>query len=114
MQFMFDKRFGDMKTCPKCAVVDPSYYRVKGRKCYECKDCGNQIYPLANSIFHKSDTPLKSWFFSIYLFSASKNGVSAKELERHLGVTYKTAWRMCKLIRSLMAEGNNMVSGDVE
>ena len=114
LQFMFDKRFGDMIVCPKCAVVEPSYYRVRGRKCYECKDCGNQIHPLANSIFHKSETPLKSWFYAIYLFSASKNGVSAKELERHLGVTYKTAWRMCKLIRSLMAQDDNILGGDVE
>jgi transposase len=102
LQFMFDKRYGNMTACTKCGVTNPSYYRVRNRKCYECKDCGYQIHPLANTIFHKSDTSLKSWFYAIYLFSASKNGVSAKELERHLGVTYKTAWRIAKHIRLLM------------
>ncbi|GAI69364.1 unnamed protein product, partial [marine sediment metagenome] len=52
--------------------------------------------PLADTIFHKSSTSLKDWFYSLYLFSVSKNGVSAKELERQLGVTYKCAWRIAK------------------
>jgi transposase len=64
--------------------------------------CGNQISPLANTIFHKSETPLKKWFYAMYMFSASRNGVSGKELERTLGVTYKTAWRMCMQIRLMM------------
>lgn len=72
------------------------------KKTFECKDCGNQISPLANTIFHKSDTPLRSWFFAVYMFSVGKNGVSAKELERALGITYKCAWRIAKQIRSLM------------
>lgn len=114
LQFIFEKRYGSLKACPKCGVAEPSYYRVRGRKCYECQDCGHQIHPLANSIFHKSNTPLKSWFYAIYLFSASKNGVSAKELERHLGVTYKTAWRIAKQIRLLMEQDDEILTGDVE
>lgn len=114
LQFMFDKRYSDLSACYKCGVAAPIYYRVKGRKCFECKDCGYQIHPLANTIFHKSDTPLKSWFFAIYLFSASKNGVAAKELERHLDVTYKTAWRMAKHIRMLMEQDGDKLSGIVE
>lgn len=54
------------------------------------------------------------WFYAIYLFSQSKNGVAAKELERQLGVTYKTAWRMAKAIRGLMKEGDIKLSGVVE
>lgn len=99
---MFKQRYGNMSVCPKCGVSEPKYYRIRGRKAFECKDCGNQISPLANTIFHKSNTPLRSWFYVMFMFSVSKNGVSAKEVERTLGVTYKTAWRMAKLVRSLM------------
>ena len=115
LDFMFKQAYGSMPACPKCGVVEPSYYRVRSRKCYECKDCGNQIHPLGSTIFHKSSTSLRDWFYVIYLFSVSKNGVSAKEVERHLGVTYKTAWRIAKQVRALMAQGGNSpLSGVVE
>ncbi len=90
------------------------YYKVKARKCYSHKTTKHQIHPLADTIFHKSSTSLVDWFFAIYLMSASKNGVSAKELERHLGVTYKTAWRIGHQIRSLMEQDTNPFSGVVE
>jgi len=114
LDFMFSQAYGNMPACPKCGVVEPSYYRVRGRKCYECKDCGSQIHPLGTTIFHKSSTSLRDWFYVIYLFSVSKNGVSAKEVERHLGVTYKTAWRIAKQVRMLMLEGGSPLSGVVE
>ncbi len=65
-------------------------------------------------IFDHSPTPLTKWFYALYLFSVSKNGVSAMELQRHLGVTYKTAWRMCNQIRWLMQQSGNPLSGIVE
>lgn len=108
---VFQNRYGDVTTCPKCGVVDTKFYRVTGRKCYACMHCGYQLHPLAQTIFHKSETPLKLWFYAMYLFSVSKNGVSAKELERHLGVTYKTAHRMARLIRSLMSESTDTPFG---
>lgn len=114
LDYMFEQAYGSLVACSKCGVADPSYYRVKNRKCYECKDCGNQIHPLANTIFHKSSTSLRDWFYVIYLFSVAKNGVSAKEVERHLGVTYKCAWRIAKQVRMLMFQGNNPLSGIVE
>ncbi len=114
LEYMFEQVYGTIPACPKCGIVNSSYYRVRGRKCFECKDCGNQIHPLANTIFHKSSTPLRDWFYVIFLFSVAKNGVSAKEVERHLGVTYKTAWRIAKHVRTLMLEGNNPLSGVVE
>lgn len=111
---IFQERYGDVTICPHCGVIDTKFYRVSGRKCYACMHCGYQLHPLAETIFHKSSTPLKSWFYAIYLFSVSKNGVAAKELERHLGVTYKTAHRMARQIRSLMANTNPKISGNVE
>lgn len=114
LEAVFQNRFGDLKDCPKCGAIDTKFYRVKKRQCYACMHCGYQLHPLANTIFRKTTTPLKDWFYAIYLFSVSKNGVSAKELERHLGVTYKTAWRMCKQIRLLMEQENEKLSGTVE
>jgi len=114
LDYLFEQAFSNMIACPKCGVANPNYYRVRNRKCYECKDCGNQIHPLANTIFHKSSTVLKDWFYIIYLFSVAKNGVSAKEVERHLGVTYKCAWRIAKQVRELMQDSRIILSGTVE
>lgn len=114
LDFMFQQQYGNLPACLKCGVANPRYYRVKGRKCYECNDCGYQLSPLANTIFHKSETPLKKWFFAMFMFSVSRNGVSAKELERTLGVTYKTAWRMAKQIRLMMQQDGTKLSGIVE
>lgn len=111
---IFQRRYGHVTTCPKCAVVNTKFYKVSGRKCYACMHCGYQLHPLSQTIFHKSSTPLRSWLYAIYLFSVAKNGVSAKELERHLGVTYKTAHRMATQIRKLMEQNNDQLSGDVE
>ncbi len=114
LDYMFGQVYGKLAACTHCGVVNPRYYRVRGRKCYACNDCGYQLSPLANTIFHKSETPLTKWFYAIYLFGVGKNGVSAKELERHLGVTYKTAWRMAKQIRTMMQQGGSPLSGTVE
>lgn len=111
---IFENRYGDVKDCPRCSVIDTTFHRVTGRKCYACAHCGYQLHPLAQTIFHKSSTSLTDWFYAIYLFSVSKNGVAAKELERHLGVTYKTAHRMARQIRSLMLQDGNMLTGVVE
>lgn len=101
---IFENRYGDLEACPKCGASNPKFYRVKQRTAYACKDCGYQLYPLAGTIFNKTTVSLKSWFYAIYLFSMSKNGVAAKELVRHIGVSYPTAHRMEMKIRSLMQD----------
>ena len=110
LKYIFNARFGGMK-CPNCDRR--TFYQVKGRKAFACA-CGYQINPTANTIFHKSDTKLKDWFFAIYLFSNAKNGVSSKELQRHLGCTYKTAWRIASKIRGLMKQNSDKLSGVIE
>jgi transposase-like protein len=110
---MFERRFGNLGACPKCKKQS-NFYKIRDRKCYACQFCGYQLHPLADTIFHKSATPLKLWFYAIYLFSTSRNGVSAKELQRQLGVTYKTAWRMASQIRALMTGNDDMLNGTVE
>ena len=72
------------------------------------------MLPLADTIFHKSSTSLKNWFYAIFLFANAKNGVSAKELQRHTGVTYKCAWRMAKQIRLLFNKSDSKLSNTIE
>ncbi len=103
-------RFPDPYTCPKCQTVQ-KFYPVKGRTAYACNFCGHHIFPLAGTIFEKSTTPLDLWFFAMYLMTQTRSGTSAKQLERMLGVTYKTAWRVFKQIRILMASPGSMIDG---
>jgi len=111
---IFNNYYGELKACPSCGVIGSKFYRLKGRKAYSCEFCRYQIHPLAGTIFHKSDTLLTKWLYAIYLFSVSKNGVSALELQRHLSVTYKTAWRIGKKIRDLMSQNQDKLSGIIE
>jgi transposase len=101
LDFLFKTRWPNGGTCPECGKKD-CFYAIDKRRSYGCSWCGYQLYPTAGTIFHKSTTSLVSWFFAIFLMSTSRNGVAAKELERQLGVTYKTAWRMAHEIRKLM------------
>ena len=98
----------------KCGGEFTKHHRLTSRKAFTCDRCGTHVYPLAGTIFEKSTTPLKSWFYAMYLMSTTRAGISAKQLERELGVTYKTAWRMFKQIRSLMAEEIGPLRGTVE
>lgn len=108
-------RYGDQTECPKCEKTS-KFHRVRGRRQYACQYCGHQIAPCAGTVFEKSRTSLKDWFYAMYLFTSSRHGVPAKELERQLGVTYKTAWRMGHQLRKLMqqADHGGMLGGHVE
>ena len=108
LQYIFDNRYGDLKTCPKCGVVGTKFYRIKTRMSFKCATCLQHIYPLRGTIFEKSTTPLTDWFHALYLLSVSKNGVSALEIERQVAVSYKTAHRMAKMIRVLMHENGKL------
>lgn len=112
LEFLFQLRYSDV-TCPKCGRKN-AYHRRKGTSHYVC-NCGkHSISPKAGTIFAKSDTDLFNWFFAIFLMSQSRNGVAGKELQRHLGVTYKCAWRMAKQIRLIMQENDHMLFGEIE
>ncbi len=105
--------YPDGITCRKCGIVRP-HAKLTNRKAYSCDYCGTHVYPLAGTIFEKSSTPLKSWFYAMYIMGSTRCGISAKQLERELGVTYKTAWRMFDQIRKLMAEDGGLLQGEVE
>lgn len=108
LDFIFNNRYPKGLSCPKCDKS--AFHAVEGRRSYACA-CGFQVYPTEGTIFHKSPTPLTLWFHAIFLMSQSKNGVAAKELQRHLGVTYKCAWRIAKQIRLLMSPDGGPLGG---
>jgi len=109
-------RYGENCACPVCGVAEPTFYRIRSRRAFKCKDCEAHIYPCAGTIFEKSRTPLKLWFHAMYMFTASRNGVAATELSRQLGVTYKCAWRMGHALRTLMndVDEKRQLKGEVE
>src|SRR5437879_7434525 len=101
---------GRITQCEKCGV-ERKHYRIKGRTAFSCDHCGTQIYPLAGTIMEKTTTPLKTWFYAMYLMGSTRCGISAKQIQRECGVTYKTAWRMFKQIRSLLSESDMQLEG---
>src|SRR5712692_5059745 len=101
LQAILQRRYGNAEACPQCGVVG-KLTRIEGRRAFACME-GCHIYPCAGTIFEKSPTPLTDWFYAIYLMTATRNGVSGKELQPQLGVTYKCAWRIGHQLRILMA-----------
>jgi len=108
-------RFGASLDCPKCGKHG-KFHRIKRHPAYECAWCGHEIYPMVGTPFERSRTSLQKWFYAMYLFTTTRNGVAAKELQRQLSVTYKTAWRMGHQIRKHMTkvDGEPPLTGHVE
>ena len=99
--------------CPKCGKVR-KHYKLKNRTQYSCGHCGHQFSPLKGTIFENSKTPLVYWFYAMFVMIQTRSGLSACQLQRELGVTYKTAWTMLHTIRTLMREDQYFEKGIVE
>ncbi|HXP82870.1 MAG TPA: IS1595 family transposase [Verrucomicrobiae bacterium] len=111
LEYMKEQRWpGGIAYCEKCDRKT-KHHRIVGRTAYSCDYCGTQIYPLAGTIFEKTTTSLKLWFYAAYLMGSTRCGISAKQIQRETGVTYKTAWRMFKQIRTLLSEGDMHLEG---
>ncbi len=108
-------RFGNPMYCPKCGA-EGQFAKLKKLPAYACPTCGHHIHPMVGTPFERSHTPLQKWFYAMYLFTTTRHGVPAKELQRQLGVTYKCAWRMGHQIRKYMAnvDGDPPLGGHVE
>src|SRR5262245_59454509 len=96
-------RLAEMPHCPGCGG-EPKFYRLAKRRAFSCQHCGHHYYPCVGTPFEDSRTSLLTWFYAAYLFTQSRHGVPAKELERQLGVTYKCAWRIARKLRELMTD----------
>jgi transposase-like protein/predicted RNA-binding Zn-ribbon protein involved in translation (DUF1610 family) len=111
-------RFGGTKIdCPSCGAVGAQFHKLRDRRVYACPECLFQIAPTANTILQDTRTPLVSWFYAMWLFCTTRHGVSGKELQRQLGVTYKTAYRMGMQIRKLTEKADSfdtMLAGHIE
>lgn len=107
-------KFPNGVTCKKCSVIT-NHYLLQTRPALSCSKCHTQTRPLKGTIFEKTTTPLKLWFYAFFVMIHSKGGISAKGLQRQLGVTYKTSFRMLHKIRSLMADkSGDLFKGTVE
>jgi len=113
LEWLKDYLYPEGIFCETCQSVT-KHHKVASRRSYSCQTCGHHVHPTADTIYHKSTTPLTSWFYAVYLMASTRCGISAKQLERELGVTYKTAWRMFKQIRSMLAEDDATLSNAVE
>jgi transposase len=113
LQHLFEVRFGQGFACPSCER-ETRWYRIKAERAYSCQFCGHHLHPTVGTPFAKTRTPLQLWFYAIHLFTTTRHGVSGKELQRQLGVTYKTAWRMADEIRKHMAsvDGEAPIGGE--
>src|SRR5258707_13664737 len=110
LEFLWRNRYSDdgiHPTCPKCKTEREfkRYEHSQQRQAWTCQACGKHLAPTAGTMFHKSPTSLHLWFYAMYLMASTRCGISAKQLEPKLGVTYKTGWRIAYQIRhKLMAE----------
>lgn len=113
LDYLRDRFYPAGTECPACGKPS-KFHRIKGRSAYSCQYCRHQVYPTAGTIFHKSTTSLELWFWAMFLMSSTRCGISAKQLEREIGTSYKTAHRMFKQIRSLLADDDEPLAGQVE
>ncbi len=114
MDFLVAKLYPEGIWCPKCERVT-RHHRIKARTAYSCQYCGHHEYPLKGTIFEGSSTSLRLWFYAMYLMASTRCGISAKQLEREVGVSYPTAWRMFRQIRSMLTQDDDEpLSGTVE
>jgi transposase-like protein len=95
--------------CPHCNAVK-GLTRMQGLAhrpgAFQCNQCRGQFTVTVNTVFERSKVPLHTWLHALYLMSASKKGMSAHQIHRMIGVSYKTAWFMCHRIREAMASGS--------
>jgi len=95
-------RWPDGFACPKCGGDQNYAFRREGRRYFQCVLCRHQSSVISGTIFEATKLPLSRWFLAMHLLTQSKNNVAALELERHLGVCYKTAWLMKHKLMEVM------------
>lgn len=114
LEHLFKLRYGEDFACPRCGEIG-KFHKLSKMPAYTCQ-CGDHIHPMVGTPFYNSHTPLQKWFYAMYLFTTTRHGVPAKELQRQLSVNYKTAWRMGHKIREYLGfiDGDAPLSGHIE
>lgn len=112
-QYMEELRWPEGPVCPRCD--SKSISTIQERNQYDCNSCRYQFSVTAGTILHDSKLPLWKWFLTAYMMMESKKAVSANQVKRMIGVSYKTAWYLCHRIRAAMGEGTNgTLKGTIE
>lgn len=106
-------RWHDDPCCIRCGEAE-KVYPILGRGQFVCDSCSYQFSVTAGTIFHDTHLPLWKWFLATYLICESRKGMSANQIKRTLGISYKTAWYLCHRIRAAMAEAEHKLTGTVE
>src|SRR6267378_2402775 len=121
LDYLERMRWPSSVCCVHCGVMNVSTItRTAGKnkrvRIYQCleKECGKQFSATSGTIFNDTHLPLTKWFMAIALICEAKKGISAKQVERHLGVNYRTAWHLCHRIREAMQDGGGLLTGVVE
>lgn len=118
-----EMRWGQTPTCPHCGGLEPYTLTAKatskkpGRKgLYKCKACRKQFTVTVGTVFEDSRIPISKWLLAIHLIASSKKGMSAHQIHRNLGISYKAAWFMMHRLRYAMKQGplSGLMKGDVE
>ena len=122
LDYVEKMRWPNGVACVHCGVMNVSTITRKKTgdnkraRIYQCleKECGKQFSATSGTIFNDTHLPLTKWFLAIAMICEAKKGMSAKQLERHLGVNYRTAWHLCHRIREAMQDGGDLLTGIVE
>ncbi len=94
-------RHGNPGSCPKC-FRKGRFHRLRQQQAYVCQWCAYHIHPKAGTPFARSRVPLQDWFYVMFLMCVGHKRITAAEVQRQLGITYKAAWRMTSLIRTYL------------
>jgi transposase-like protein len=97
-------RYGNPGNCPKCGRRG-RFHRLRNQQAFICQWCAYHIHPKAGTPFARTRTPLQDWFYVMFLFCVGHKRMTAREVQRQLGLTYKTAWRMTHEIKTCLAKG---------
>ncbi len=112
-KYMEELRWPSGAKCPRCDSDKLS--RIKKRAQFDCDSCRYQFSVTAGTIFHDTHLPLWKWFLAVYLIVEAKKGISANQLKRTIGVSYKTAWYLSHRIRAALKEVDaQLLKGIVE
>jgi transposase-like protein len=111
LDHLVKQRWPEGVRCLACNHVKVYRIDTKGKtgkpcRLYECAECGLHFSATTGTLFHDSHLPLQKWFMAMALMCEAKKGVSAMQVQRHIGCTYKTAWYLCHRIRKAMEELN--------
>src|SRR6185436_5711808 len=98
--------WADGRVCGYCGAIEESTELPARSGYYQCNACRKQFTVMVGTVFERSHIPLNKWLMAAFLLSASKKGISAHQMHRMLGITYKSAWFMCHRIREAMIETN--------